>query len=258
MRYMSNMTNPKFKEVEGAKIIVDSNDMFVVQRPVGPFQMNEYMLGCKRTKEAALIDSGEDPSEFFAACATQGGYTIKHLIQTHAHIDHIAGLCPTKKMYPNAPIYMHKSDLPVYNSSIQRAAMYGFNLETPLPPIDTFVNDGDSVTVGQIRLDIMFTPGHCPGHCVYYVRNNLHPTESIAFVGDLIFRGSVGRTDLPLCNSEHMKKSVVRVITELPQDVMLLPGHMETTTVSTETLYNPFVRHWLAEAEEEKEKEKRS
>jgi hydroxyacylglutathione hydrolase len=226
-----------------AIIVVDNDDMVIVQRPVGPFQMNQYLLGCKRTREAALIDSGEDPKNFFASCAEKGGFVIKHLIQTHAHIDHVAGLCPTKRLYSDAPIYMHKSDLPVYNSTIQKAAMYGFNLETPLPRIDVFVSDNDSVVVGKIKLNVLFTPGHCPGHCVYF---HDHPTDPVAFVGDLIFRGSVGRTDLPLCNPSDMQKSVVRVVNELAGNVTLLPGHMETTTVAEERASNPFVLSWLA------------
>lgn len=228
--------------MSGAKIIIDNNDMIIVQKPVGPFQMNQYFLGCKHTKDAAFIDSGEDPKLFFESYTAKGGYSVKHLIQTHAHIDHVAGLCPTKRTYPDAPIYMHKSDLPVYNSCIQTAAMYGFDLETPLPKIDTFVQDGDFVRVGNIKLNILFTPGHCPGHCVYYYN---HPTEALAFVGDLIFRGSVGRTDLPLCSPDDMQKSVVRVIREFPADVLLLPGHMDVTTVGEEIAHNPFVGQWL-------------
>ncbi len=230
------------REVSNAGVIVDDDDMVIVQRAVGPFQMNQYLLACKHTQDAAFIDSGEAPEEFFGGWADSNFFKVKHLVQTHAHIDHVAGLAPTKRLYPDSPLYMHKADLPVYNSVLQRAAMFGMRLETPLPPVDVFVADGDTLSVGKITLQVLFTPGHCPGHCVYF---HDHPTRPVAFVGDLIFRNSVGRTDLPLCDPAAMEASVRRVMQSLPTQTLLLPGHMEVTSVAAEMASNPFVNAWL-------------
>lgn len=243
------VTSPRFtlfscrllSSVRGGTVILDTEDILIVQRPVGAFQMNQYFIGCKSSKEAALIDCGEDPSEFFDECANKGQYKVSHLIQTHAHIDHVGGLKPTKEKYPDAPIYMHEADLPVYNSVLQTAAMYGLSLPLPLPKVDKFIVEGGNINVGDIKLDILFTPGHCPGHCVFLHK---HTTVPFAFVGDLIFKCSVGRTDLPLCDHALMEKSIRRIVKDLPQKTLLLPGHMGVTTMEEEIAHNPFVIEW--------------
>lgn len=196
-------------------------------------------MGCRHTKSAAIIDSGEVPSAFFAPCALQHSLQVKHLLQTHAHIDHVLGLKATKELYPEAPLYMHRKDLPSYSLVEKSSKTYGIPVDFPLPLVDVFLQPSAPVQVGRLRFQVIFTPGHAPGHCVFYCQQ-----LSLAFVGDLLFRGSVGRTDLPHSSPEDMKKSVQRVVEELPSDTLLLCGHGETTTMAAEKASNPFVREW--------------
>ena len=226
---------------QSGRLILDNEDVFLVMRPVGAFEMNEYFVACKKTGEAALIDSGESSSNYFSALAAQHSYSIKHLIQTHAHIDHVTGLVATKEEYPDAPVYLHPSELPVYEQIEQQVRMFGVPCDAPLPPVDVFVEEGTGINVGGIDLDIMLTPGHSPGSIVLF---HNHAENPFAFVGDLIFEGSVGRTDLPGCNHADMQESVKRVCDWLPENSILLPGHMGVTTMGKEKKSNMYVRDW--------------
>ena len=228
---------------QSASLVLDNEDVFLVMRPVGVFQMNEYFLACKKTGEAALVDSGEPSSTYFSALAKDTSYSIKHLIQTHAHIDHVTGLVATKEEYPDAPVYLHRDELPVYDQIEQQVRMFGVPCDAPLPPVDVFVKEGTSINVGNIDLDIMLTPGHSPGSIVLF---HDHAENPFAFVGDLIFEGSVGRTDLPGSNPVDMQKSVERVCDWLPSNSLLLPGHMGVTTMDQEKKTNMYVREWAA------------
>lgn len=194
-------------------------------------------MGCKKTKSAAIIDSGEVPSTFFAGCAQSQALQVEHLVQTHAHIDHVLGLKATKDYYPDAPIYMHKLDLPTYALVEQSSKNYGIPVDLPLPPIDIFL--ASSLLVGQLKFDVLFTPGHAPGHCVFYC-----PQQSFAFVGDLIFQGSVGRTDLPNCSPKAMKQSIRHLVKTLPDQCLLFPGHGAITSMGAEKAHNPYVLDW--------------
>ena len=128
-------------------------------------RQNQYLVGCKHTKSAAFIDSGEVPAVFFAGYAQQQGLRVEHLVQTHAHIDHVLGLKATKKHFPLAPLYMHELDLPTYALVEKSAKSYNIPIELPLPKIDIFL--GQSLTIGKLQFDVLFTPGHAPGHCVF-------------------------------------------------------------------------------------------
>lgn len=194
-------------------------------------------MGCKRTKFAALIDSGENPKDFFAGFAQSQSLQVEHLLQTHAHIDHVLGLKATKEQYPNAPIYMHELDLPTYDLVEQSSKNYGIPIDLPLPPVDIFFDQ--SLCVGKLEFDILFTPGHAPGHCVFYCKEH-----SFAFVGDLIFQGSIGRTDLPNCSPKDMQKSIRYLVKMLPDECLLLPGHGAVTSMGEEKGCNPYVLDW--------------
>jgi glyoxylase-like metal-dependent hydrolase (beta-lactamase superfamily II) len=194
-------------------------------------------VGCKGSKSAAIIDSGEEPTAFFAPHAESHSLTVDHLLQTHAHIDHVLGLKATKQFYPNAPIYMHELDLPTYALVEPSSINYGIPIDLPLPDIDIFLTN--SLTVGNLNFEVIFTPGHAPGHCVFYCKE-----LKFAFVGDLIFQGSVGRTDLPNCSLSDMKKSIQHLIASLPDDCLLLPGHGGVTSILDEKMRNPYVQDW--------------
>jgi hydroxyacylglutathione hydrolase len=196
-------------------------------------------VGCKRTKSAAFVDSGEDPAAFFAQCAKDHSLQVDHLLQTHAHIDHVMGLKATKELYPDAPIQMHKLDLPTYDLVELSSRNYGIPVEFPLPPIDIFLSD--SLQVGKLHFDVIFTPGHAPGHCVFYCKE-----FNFAVVGDLIFQGSIGRTDLPNCSTKDMKKSIQNLVASLPDECLLLPGHGPVTSMAIEKAHNPYVQDWCS------------
>ena len=227
--------------VQGGDVILDTKDLFIVRRPVGSFAMNQYLIACKKTREAAIVDSGEDPSVFWGDYTDKQELSVSHLIQTHGHIDHVTGLVATKRKYPNARIFLHEKELTVYNNVEMMATMLGIHCDLPLPPVDTFVQNRQEIAVGKVKFEVILTPGHTPGHCVYY--HNC-PETPFAFVGDLIFKGSVGRTDLPGCNQNHMIESIQRLVKLLPPKTILLPGHMECTSMGTEIESNLFVRHW--------------
>lgn len=222
-------------------IVLDTPTLNILRRPVGPFAMNEYIIQCKRTKKAAIVDSGEDPSVFFARYAVDNSLDVTHLLQTHGHIDHVTGLVATKNKYPDALIHLHMKELVVYNKVSIMALMLGMDCETPLPPVDVFVEDMEQFHVGDINFNVLLTPGHTPGHCIYYHNSTDMP---FAFVGDLIFEGSVGRTDLPGANQDQMVVSIRKLVKSLPEKTVLFPGHMNSTTMGQEIQCNPYVKMW--------------
>lgn len=215
------------------QILLDESDIVVAFTPVGPFGMNQSIVGCKKTGHAALIDSGDAPDRFLAFAKSRG-LTITKLLQTHAHIDHVAGLAATKRAI-DAPLYLHPLDQPVYDLVPQQGRAYGFPVEA-LPLIDIFYEEGDLLAVGDLVFRVLHTPGHAPGHVCL-----LNDAHNLMIGGDLLFRESIGRTDLPGANHAHMMESLKRVAA-LPEATRVLPGHMEPTTIGYERQYNPFLR----------------
>lgn len=218
-------------------VLLENDHIVIVSQPVGPFAMNQMLVGCKSTNTAALIDSGDSPDPFIRA-ADERSLTITHLLQTHAHIDHVAGLEETKQKLP-LPLYLHKDDLPVYEAVPAQAKMLpqlGLNIG-PLPAIDHYYTNDEILSVGDLQFKIMHTPGHAPGHVCLYEKD-----QRVLIGGDLLFRQSIGRTDLPLCDPQKMMESLARVIT-LPDDVMVFPGHMGPTTIGFERKMNPFLQN---------------
>ncbi len=212
---------------------IDATSLHIVSAPVGPFAMNQYLLVDDKAGAAAIVDSGGDPAPFVAH-ATAAGASITDLLQTHAHIDHVAGLGATRELV-DAPIWLHDDDLPLYQGVTAQARMFGMRLD-PLPPPNRSWVDGDIVQVGSIELTVMHTPGHAPGHVCLWAREH-----GVVFGGDLLFRGSIGRTDLPGSDPRAMVASLQRILT-LPDDTLVLPGHMEPTTIGRERRHNPFLR----------------
>ena len=143
-------------------VMYENDDVVILSRPVTTFQMNQSLVGCKRTGEAAIVDAGGRPAPFMEA-AERKGLQIWHLLQTHAHIDHVSGLKATKEALPAALVYLHPLDLPVYESVPQQSQMFGVDCELPLPDIDKDLVNGATVSVGEIDLEVVLTPGHSPG-----------------------------------------------------------------------------------------------
>ena len=219
----------------------ENNELVILSRPVTNFQMNQSLIGCKNTGEAAIVDAGGPIAPFMEA-AERKGLQIWHLLQTHAHIDHVSGLKESKEKLPAALVYLHPLDLPVYDSVPQQSQMFGVECALPLPEVDVNLEDGQKIGIGDIELEVVLTPGHSPGHCVF-----VNKAHQFIIGGDLLFENSIGRTDLPLCNPTDMEDSIRKLysIPDMTDDCLVLPGHMNVTTLGKERENNPYVKMWV-------------
>jgi hydroxyacylglutathione hydrolase len=197
---------------------------------VGPFQENTYLLIDDETSRACLIDPGDEGARLVAAVRA-AGVTLDAIWLTHAHVDHVGGIATVKRIW-NVPVHLHPADRPLYDRAAMQAAFYGLPFEPPPAP-ERELADGDRLRLGTLEFEVMHTPGHSPGLVVIH-------GHGIAFVGDLVFAGSIGRTDLPLSDAARMAASLDRVCT-LPDATALYPGHGVATTVARERAANPFL-----------------
>lgn len=199
----------------------------------GPFATNFYIVGCAATNDAAIIDSGYEGAKLVAG-AGELGVTVTKLLQTHAHIDHVAGLDEAKAL-TGAPIYLHPDEQPVYDAVPLQAQLYGLKVGA-LPPVDAALHDGQVIEVGELRAKVILLPGHSPGSVAFWFED-----LGLLFSGDVLFAGSIGRTDLPGSEPAAMKRSLQRLTTELPDDTQVFPGHGPATTIGMEKKRNPFL-----------------
>ncbi|MCA9561845.1 MAG: MBL fold metallo-hydrolase [Myxococcales bacterium] len=214
---------------------MEHDGMIVEGRPVGPFAMNSYLVGCKSTGKAAIIDSGGDTGAMLEL-AKRHELNVESLLQTHAHIDHVAGLAEMVER-TGAPIYLHPADKPLYEAVPAQGRMFGIPIPA-LPPIDAWLEEGQKVSVGEITFEVWHTPGHAPGHVCF-----VDPVRRVTFGGDLIFRGSIGRVDLPGADPTVMVASLKRVMDGWDDDMTIYPGHMGSTTMGQERDHNPFLNN---------------
>jgi hydroxyacylglutathione hydrolase len=220
------------------RTVLDSADAFVVSEPVGPFAMNQYLVGCTRSREAALIDAGGPPDRFLEEARLRGVRVVA-ILQTHAHIDHVLGLPDTRTALPNVPIWLHPNEVPLYEGVVMQARMFGLRA-TPLPAATDWIEQGGVIRVGELRFDCLLTPGHSPGHICFH-----EATHGFVFGGDLLFQGSIGRTDLPGADPATMRQSLRHIMT-LPDATRVFPGHMSDTTIAQERRFNPFIADALS------------
>jgi len=206
----------------------------IVSFTLGPAQTNAYLVADSGTKDAAVIDPAWD-GHLILEAAQKRGWRIAHLWYTHAHFDHIGGAgAIADALNPLPLVALHPNDHVLWRAG-GAAAMFGFDIDPgPEPTID--FTHGQILKLGSAEFEVRFTPGHTTGHCILYVA-----TAGVCFCGDLIFAGSVGRTDFPGGSWEQLEESIKTQVFTLPDETRLLSGHGPETTVGEEKSSNPFV-----------------
>ncbi len=206
----------------------------IVAFTLGPLENNTYLVVDRQSGEAAVIDPAMGSQSVLDAVAAHGWH-LRFIWLTHAHFDHIAGVALVAgSRNPPLSVSLHPLDLPLYQN-LGGARTFGFHIEAgPEPPVS--LTHGQRLVLGDSVLEVRFTPGHTPGHVIFYA-----PSEGVVFCGDLIFRGSVGRTDLPGGNHHQLIASIQSQILTLPAQTRLLSGHGPETTVAIEIDDNPFL-----------------
>jgi glyoxylase-like metal-dependent hydrolase (beta-lactamase superfamily II) len=215
--------------------------MIVEVRAEPPFYKNGFVVGCERTHEGVIIDPGDEVDGLLASVRDHD-LEIKYILLTHAHIDHITGVAAAKDAV-DAPVYLHKDDLFLYDNVEQQGAMFGFKVRRQ-PAIDVFY-DLSPIHFGGYEVRVHHTPGHCPGGvCLQIGRTGAAGKD--LFVGDTLFAGSIGRTDLPGGDYETLLRSITEVLFPLGDDSVVHSGHGPDTTIGRERKTNPFVLEYLA------------
>jgi glyoxylase-like metal-dependent hydrolase (beta-lactamase superfamily II) len=206
-------------------------DLEVVVLPNGQFAENCYLLADRRSREAVIIDPGEEPAMFLAELDTRA-WSLRAIWLTHAHIDHVLGVRAVREA-TGAPVHLHPLDRPLYDALPQFGAWVGMQVEAPPPP-DAELVAGASVRVGGFEFDVRFTPGHSPGS-VSFVGHGM------VFGGDVLFNGSIGRTDLPGGDFPTLMSTIQSQFLSLPDSTVVHSGHGPDTTIGVERLTNPFL-----------------
>jgi hydroxyacylglutathione hydrolase len=197
---------------------------------VGAFQENCYLVVDEKSNRAVIVDPGGEGDRLVEAIDNSGA-ELDAIWITHAHVDHVGAIASVKRKW-NVPIYLHPLDRRLYEAASRQAEVYGVPFEEPPPPDREFA-DGQRVTVGDLTMTVMHAPGHAPGHVVIH-------GNGIALVGDCLFSGSIGRTDLPFSNPPQLAATLEK-IASLPADTVVYPGHGVETTIAEEKRSNPFL-----------------
>lgn len=208
--------------------------MLIETFPVGPLQCNCSIVACPNTKEAVVIDPGGD-APLILERLKEGGYTVKYLLHTHAHIDHIGATAEIKKA-TGAHILLHPEDLFLYQNIQMQAQLLGLPVQKTLP-VDTDAEDEMRVQFGQCASVVLHTPGHTPGSVCFHIEDK----ESHLFSGDTLFQGGIGRTDLWGGSYPQIMDSIRQRLLPLDDDTIIYPGHGLKSTVWQEKKSNPFL-----------------
>ena len=243
--------------------------MILETRAVEPFYKNGFVVGCEDTREAVMIDPGDEVDALLAA-ASQHGLSVKAILLTHAHLDHVTGVAKAKAALA-VPVWLHKDDNFLYEAVVQQGQMFGLRVDAQ-PPIDHFYDTAASerertshasgaglgapaservggsggakppgkISFGRYSVRVLHTPGHCPGGVCLAVTED-GGDKATLFVGDTLFAGSIGRTDLPGGNMDTLLRSIREVLFQFPDDTVVWSGHGEPTTIGREKRTNPFL-----------------
>jgi hydroxyacylglutathione hydrolase len=211
--------------------------MLVESRAVEPFYKNGYVLACDDTREGVLIDPGDEVGDLLAIVSKQR-LTIRHILLTHGHVDHVAGVARAKEAL-EAPIYLHRLDLPIYAGAVQQGLFFGLVIDQ-LPPVDFYYAEGSPIAFGGYQARAHHTPGHTPGGVCLEIGKSSE-AGSVLLVGDSLFSGSIGRTDLPGGDYDTLIRSIMNVLFAFGDETAVYPGHGESTTIGKERRTNPFL-----------------
>jgi len=211
--------------------------MILETQAVGPFFKNGFVVGCETTREAVLIDPGDEVKALLSF-AERNTLTIRHILLTHAHVDHVTGVAAAKRAL-GVPVHLHRDDLFLYERAVQSGALFGLDVE-PQPPIDEFFEAGEVIAFGGYEARPYHTPGHCPGGVCLQIGPKGETGKDL-FVGDTLFAGSIGRTDLPGGDHATLIASIKTVLFGFGDDAVVYPGHGPTTTIGQERRTNPFL-----------------
>ena len=211
--------------------------MIIEMQAAGPFVQNGYVVGCEETREAVIIDPGDGVADLLAF-ADRERLRIGHILLTHAHLDHVTGVAAAKRAL-GVPVYLHKDDLFLYQRVVQQGTSFGLQIEAQ-PPIDVYYSPGQTIGFGRLEARPHHTPGHCPGGVCLAIAPAGMPAKDL-FVGDTLFAGSIGRTDLPGGDYNTLIASIRSVLFPFGDDARVYSGHGPMTTIGRERTTNPFL-----------------
>jgi hydroxyacylglutathione hydrolase len=203
-----------------------------------PFQENTYVVADDQTREAVIIDPGcyeQAEKEQLAAYVAAQNLTVRYLLLTHAHLDHVFGAAFVKRKY-GVEMYLNEKDVPILTDVPVRCQLFGLRGFDPVER-DQNLAEGDVIRFGTIELQVVETPGHAPGHVAF-----INHKDRYVIGGDVLFRGSVGRTDLPYGNFDTLLRSIQTKFYTLPDDYVVYAGHMQPTTIGQEKRANPYTK----------------
>ena len=211
--------------------------IIIESQAVGAFMKNGFMVACEETREAVYIDPGDEVLGLLSF-AERHSLDVRHILLTHAHVDHITGVAAAKRAL-GAPVYLHRDDLFLYEHAVEHGAMFGLKVE-PQPPVDVYYTPGQVIAFGACEVRPHHTPGHCPGGvCLQIGRRGESGAE--LFVGDTLFAGSIGRVDLPGGDYDTLIASIRNVLFSFGDAAIVHPGHGPDTTIGHERRTNPFL-----------------
>lgn len=210
----------------------EDQNLILETKPVGPFWMNTYVVGCARTREAIIIDPGDEP-EVILDFLARHHLVPQYILCTHGHVDHVGAVAAIREA-TGAPICLHPEDLFLYERAAEWGALFGLRVR-PGPTPDRWLSDGDQLSFGMYRVKAIHTPGHTPGGMSFLL-------DDLLFVGDTLFAGSVGRTDLPGGSWSALMRSITEKLLPLGDHIRVLSGHGPETTLGKERRTNPFLQ----------------
>lgn len=212
--------------------------MLIHTAAVPPFMKNGFVVACERTREAVVIDPGDEVLDLIAA-VEQASLDVRSILLTHAHLDHITGVGRARAAL-GVPVWLHRDDLFLYDGVVEQGRMFGLHVEAQ-PAVDRFYEADTRLGFGDYTIEWSHTPGHCPGGVCLAIGRADDASREL-FVGDTLFAGSIGRTDLPGGDHPTLIHSIRTVLLAFPDETVVHPGHGPDTTIGRERTSNPFLR----------------